>query len=74
MQAQNSFSEGCTDFGNAWQVPERAHTDRYNELYEAEVIAAPAALPAVTGSAVSAYAVQQAARRATLNKVMKAAA
>jgi len=60
-------------------VPERAHTERYNELYEAEAVAAaapaaPAALPAMRGSAVSAYAVQQAARRATLNKVMKDAA
>ncbi len=57
-------------------MPETAHTERYNELYEAEVVAAaaPAALPALRGSAVSAYAVQQAARRATLNKVMKAAA
>lgn len=60
--------------GNAWQVPERAHTERYNELYEAEAVAAaaPAALPAMRGSAVSAYAVQQTARCATLNKVMKA--
>ena len=54
-------------------MPERAHTERYNELYEAEAVAA-AALPAMRGSAVSAYAVQQAARRATLNKVMKDAA
>ncbi len=57
-------------------MPETAHTERYNELYEAEAVAAaaPAALPALRGRAVSAYAVQQAARRTTLNKVMKAAA
>ena len=38
MQAQNSFSEGCTDLENASQVSERAHTKRYNELYEAEAL------------------------------------
>jgi hypothetical protein len=56
-------------------VPERACTERYNELYEAEAVAAaaPAALSALRGSAKSAYTVQQSARRATLKEVMKAA-
>ena len=51
MQAQNSFSEGCTDLGNASQVPVRAHTKRYTELYEAEAL--PTAALAVCQNASS---------------------